>query len=162
MKIASAKHHVIDFLFPIVLFFLFTICAAIIVLLAGRVYQSSVEHATRNNDARTALSYITEKVHQNDSVDTIYLGTFDGCQALIFKQEYNSISYYTYIYAHNGMLKELFIKEGANATAENGKAILDIQDFSIESRNDHLLKCNCTDKNGTSESMLIGVSTKIN
>lgn len=162
MRRESAKHHVIDFLFPIVLFFLFTISAVIIVLLAGRVYQSSVENASRNNNARTALSYITEKVHQNDSEGTIFLGTFDGCQALILKQEYNDITYYTYIYPHEDMLKELFIKEGANATAENGKTILDIQEFSMEAANDHLLRCSCTDSNGTSASMLIGVSTQIN
>lgn len=162
MRRPSQRHHVIDFLFPIALFFLFTISAVVVVLLAGRIYQSSVENASRNDTARTALSYITEKVHQNDSADAVMLGTFDGCDSLILKQEYNGISYYTYIYPHDGVLKELFVKEGANATADSGKSILSIQDFSANFVNNHLLKCECTDENGNFASIFIGISSQTN
>lgn len=162
MKRQSQKHHVIDFLFPVALFFLFTISAVIVVLLAGRIYQSSVENASRNDTARTALSYITEKVHQNDSANAVFLGTFDNCDSLVLSQEYNGTTYYTYIYPHNGKLKELFIKEGANATAESGKAIFDIQDFSVELVNAHLLKCECTDGSGNLASIYIGISSQTN
>lgn len=156
------RQHSIDFLFPVALFFLFTLSAVIMMLFASRIYQSSVEQASRNDDARTALSYISEKVHQNDVADALSLGTFDGCEALILKQTYGETSYYTYIYAHDGALKELFLQEGAVATAANGKAILSIDAFSISQTTDRLFKCSCTDTFGNTSSILIGCQSQIN
>ncbi len=160
MQFQNRKRHMIDFLFPIALFFIFTLSALMVVLFAARIYQSSVENSSRNDTARTALSYVAEKIHQNDISDSITLGSFDNCDSLVIRQDYNGDSYTTYIYVHDGSLKELFIKDGANAAASNGKSILDVTSFSMTQLNDNLLKFNCIDKNGHSASIIVGLESE--
>lgn len=155
------KQHIVDFLFPVVLFFLFTVTALIVLLMAARIYQSAVEESARTDTARTCLSYLSEKIHQADENDSVSLGTFDGCEALIFKQRVHGDTYYTYIYSYDNALNELFIKEGANAAAKNGKKIVDIETFSMELRGEHLLKFYCEDTDGHSASLLVGLQTGI-
>lgn len=156
------KQHMVDFLFPVILFFLFTVTALMVLLMAARIYQTSVEQSSRNDTARTCLSYISEKVHQNDISGSVSIGTFDGCDALILKQSYHEDTYYTYIYPYNNALNELFIKEGANAAAQNGKKIVEIDSFSMERVNDHLIKFHCLDSTGHSASLIVGLETGIN
>lgn len=155
------KQHLVDFLFPLILFFLFTVTALMVLLMAARIYQTSVEQSSRTDTARTCLSYLSEKLHQGDREDSVSLGTFDGCDALILKQTYNDDTYYTYIYPYNDTLNELFVKEGANATAKNGKKIVDIDSFSMELRSEHLIRFYCKDKSGHSASLLVGLQTEI-
>ncbi len=162
MQLQNRKRHMIDLLFPIALFFIFTLSALMVVLLAARIYQSSVENSSRNDTARTALSYISEKMHQNDTDGSVSLGTFDGYDALILKQDYNGDSYTTYIYAHDNALKELFIKDGANADASNGKKILDIESFSMTQVNENLFHFDCIDQNGHSASIVVGLENETN
>lgn len=160
MQSQTRKRHMIDVLFPIALFFVFTLSALMVMLLAARIYQSSVENSSRNDTARTALSYIAEKMHQSDMNGSISLGFFDGCNAMILKQDYNGDTYTTYIYAHDGALKELFIKDGANADASNGKKILDIESFSMTQVNENLFRFDCIDKDEHSASIVVGLASE--
>ncbi|MDD6232441.1 MAG: DUF4860 domain-containing protein [Frisingicoccus sp.] len=160
MRLQTKHKHMIDFLFPVALFFVFALSSLTVVLLAARIYQSTTEDSALNDTARTSLSYIAEKIHQNDTKGMVSLGTFDGCDALVLQQTYNDENYYTYIYAYENELKELFIKDGANATASDGKAILQVKDFSIELVNDQLLKFQCVDKNDRTASVIVGLRSQ--
>lgn len=160
MRLQTKHKHMIDFLFPVALFFVFALSSLTVVLLAADIYQSTTEDSALNDTARTSLSYITEKIHQNDTKGMVSLGTFDGCDALVLQQTYNDENYYTYIYAYENELKELFIKDGANATASDGKAILQVKDFSIELVNDQLLKFQCVDKNDRTASVIVGLRSQ--
>ena len=81
------RKHMIDLLFPIALFFVFALSALTLVLFAARVYRSTTENSSLQYTSRTGLSYISEKIHQNDGNGAITLGSFDGCDALIMEQE---------------------------------------------------------------------------
>ena len=85
MKLLSQKRHAIDFLFPVTVFFVFTISALTVILLAARIYQSTADDSQRNYTSGTALSYITEKLHQNDLEDSIFLDELDGTQAVVLR-----------------------------------------------------------------------------
>ena len=160
MRLQTKHKHMIDFLFPVALFFVFALSSLTVVLLAAGIYQSTTEDSALNDTARTSLSYITEKIHQNDTKGMVSLGTFDGCDALVLQQTYNDENYYTYIYAYENELKELFIKDGANATASDGKAILQVKDFSIEQVNEQLLKFQCVDKDDRTASVIVGLRSQ--
>lgn len=160
MRLQTKHKHMIDFLFPVALFFVFALSSLTVVLLAACIYQSTTEDSALNDTARTSLSYIAEKIHQNDTKGMVSLGTFDGCDALVLQQTYNDENYYTYIYAYENELKELFIKDGANATASDGKAILQVKDFSIEKVNDRLLKFQCVDKDDRTASVIVGLRSQ--
>ena len=151
--------HMIDFLFPIVLFFVFTLSALTILLLAANIYRSTIDSSTMSDNSRTSLAYISEKVLRNDSIDSVSVGTLDGCDALILKQVSNNETYYSYIYAYDQELKELFLKKDTKASADSGKTILKIKDFSIEPLSENLIRFQCTDSNGNASSVIVGLKT---
>jgi hypothetical protein len=160
MRFQTKQKHMIDFLFPVALFFVFALSALTVILLAARIYQSTTESSSLNYTARTSLSYINEKIHQNDCDGAVYLDEFDGCQALVMEQAHNNERYYTYIYIYGQELKELFIKEGVDVTASAGRTIMEIQDFSMEEISENLLKFSCVDNTNTKASSIVSIKSK--
>lgn len=151
------RRHIIDFLFPIALFFVFALSALTLILLAAGIYQSTTERSSLRYTSRTGLAYIGEKIHQNDENGAVYLGSFDGCDALILEQEYNQAAYRTYIYVYENELKELFAKKEAEFPASTGKTILSVEDFSMDMVKDGVFRFSCTDSDGQTASTVVGV-----
>lgn len=159
MRFQIKRKHMIDFLFPVALFFVFALSALTTILLAARIYQSTTENSALNYTSRTSLSYINEKLHQHDCDGSIHIGSFHGCDAIIMEQEHEDDVYYTYIYAYDQELKELFIKEDVEASASSGRTILEIKDFSIEQLSDRLLRISCSDQKGRQASTIVSIKS---
>ena len=155
MRFRTQKNHMIDYLFPVALFFVFAVSALTVILLATNIYRSATEHSSLNYTAGTTLSYISEKIHQSDENGSISIGTFDGLDALILEQEYNGTSYFTYIYTDENELKELFVKEGVQADASSGRPILQVKSFEMEPVSDHTFRFTCTDEAGQNASSIV-------
>ena len=160
MRFQIKRKHMIDFLFPVALFFVFALSALTTILLAARIYQSTTEHSSLNYTSRTSLSYISEKLRQNDYNGSIQIGSFDGCDALVMEQIYEDDTYYTYIYAYDHELKELFIKKDVEASASSGRTILEIEDFSIEQLSPRLLRISCSDQKGRRASTVVSIKSE--
>lgn len=160
MRIRNQQSHMIDFLFPIALFFVFAISSILIILMATNVYQSTVKASNISDSSRMSLSYVAEKVHQNDSEGSVKLDDFDGCKALITEQNYGGKSYRTYIYAHDGQLKELYMKDGMEAGAGAGTPIMEVKDFDISEIDTGLFRISCRDAEGHVSSTVIGTRSK--
>lgn len=148
MRFRNRSGHIIDFLFPLVLFFVLAVSALTVILFAANVYREVTETSSLNLSAWTALTYIREKVHQNDQGEEIFIGTFDGQEALILAQTVDGQRYCTYIYVYENELRELFAKEGAEVGVSAGTTILAVQDFSMEETRDGVFLFSCTDQNG--------------
>ena len=118
MKRRNEKKHVIDFLFPLAVFFVLAASSVAIVVLASGFYSRQVKTSSDSYSGRTALAYVTEKMHQNDENGAIADGTFDGENALVIRQRYDEKDYVTYLYAYDGYLRELFVRDGT----DTGKA----------------------------------------
>ncbi len=160
MRFRTKQKHMIDFLFPVALFFVFALSALTVILLATRIYQSTTENSSLNYTSRTSLSYISEKIHQQDAGGDVSLGTFDGCDALVLRQDKDNASYCTYIYSYQNELKEIFIKDGAKASASAGQTILKVQEFSVEQTKDGLFSFRCTDEAGQTASSYVSVRSR--
>ena len=78
MKRRNEKKHVIDFLFPLAVFFVLAASSVAIVVLASGFYSRQVKASSDSYSGRTALAYVTEKMHQNDENGAIADGAFDG------------------------------------------------------------------------------------
>jgi len=153
MNNRSQKKHPIDTLFPITLFLVLTIFALMIIALAAKIYENTAQNSHRNHQSRIALSYISEKVHQAGSDCAISIDQFEQVDALVFEQFYEDSKYHTYIYYHDGALRELFAREDATISLSNGKIILELQDFSMKVADVGLLYFSCTDhENQTADS----------
>lgn len=161
MRFQTQKKHMIDLLFPVALFFVFAISALTVILLATNIYQKATESSSLNYTSGTSLSYISEKIRQNDVNGEVELGKFDGCDSLILTQNIDDGLFYTYIYVDNGNLKELFVKDGVDASATAGTVIMPVDEFTMEQISDGLLKFTCTDTDGEKSSTIVGVRSGV-
>ena len=96
------ERHNIDILFLLVVFLMFTFSAVTILLLAIDFYRSTSLRSEANDNARIAVAYVREVVHQNDVADTISVCEFDGIRCLALRQEGD---YVLYLYYYDGELK---------------------------------------------------------
>lgn len=144
MRFSHKQQHVIDFLFPIALFFVFALSALTVILLATHVYQETTTESSMNYTAQTSLSYIREKISQADQDGGVALTTLDGCDALCLTTVQKDTVYHTYIYAYQGALRELFVREGSDVSVADGREILDIKTFSMEEITPDLYAFTCT------------------
>ena len=152
MNTRSQKNHGIEALFPITLFFVLTIFALMVIVLAAKIYENTTVNSYRNHQSRIALSYISEKLHQSGDSE-ISIEQFETIDALTLTQFYKDSRYDTYIYYYDGALRELFAKEDVDISLSDGKIILELQDFSMREADEGLLYFSCTDhENQTADS----------
>ena len=156
--------HTIDFIFPIALFFVFCASAITVLLFSANIYQNIVTNSASQFEQSTSLSYITMKIRQNDQegATRIYLDEFDGHEALAIEQTFSDTEFVTYIYEANGKLKEIFLQQGAEASAHSGTTIMEIENLDIETLSDGLLKFSSTASDGTADSVIISLHSKTN
>ena len=96
------KHFIVDILFVLALFGVFAVSALSLVTIGADVYQHTVEDMSVNYESRTAVSYITEKVRQNDAADSILLTTLENVPALCMVSQLDGDTYCTYLYLYDG------------------------------------------------------------
>lgn len=155
MKFHTRQKHMIDLIFPISLFFVFAASSLAVLLLAANIYGSSTNRIQANDQNRTSLSYISQKIRQNDTSGTISIKNVEGTDCLVLKAEYDHINYITYIYKYEGDLKELFFKEGIDVSLSSGRTIMKISALSMEQTDDHLFRFTSTNKDGKKDSLII-------
>lgn len=139
----------IQIIFPILLFCVFAVSAILVVTLGARVYSSTVKSSEKNYSARTSLSYITEKIHQNDSSGVISVSQ----DTLVLSRD----NYSTSIYVYEGNLCELTAEKGADLPPDSGTILMPLKELSIERVNRHLLSITCTEEDGTARRALVSV-----
>jgi hypothetical protein len=154
------RKHVIDFLFPIALLFVFAASSFVVILLAANIYSHTTASSEEHYETRTPLSYTAEKIRQADDGGQISIGTFDGQESLIIKQQYGQQDYETYIYAYEGKLMELFIQSGVNAAASSGTEIMKVNDFKMAEISDGLFCFSCTSGTGRTIQSYIASASK--
>ena len=157
MQFKLQRNHMIDFLFPIALFFVFAVSAIVVILLAAGIYESTTKSSSLNDTSRTTLSYVSEKIHQNDADGEVALGKYDLCPALIIDHGGEMTGYTTYIYVYEDELRELMASDGAAADASAGKSIMAVEDFQMKEVDEGLFRFSCTDANGGEVSTIVGI-----
>ncbi|MBP5265208.1 MAG: DUF4860 domain-containing protein [Lachnospiraceae bacterium] len=152
----------IEFVFPILLFLIFTLSALFIILFAAQIYQKIVDDSSINYSANTALSYVSEKIRQGENGDGIEVGSFEDCDALILHNHVKEVDYATYIYFYDGALYEFMAESDrvSEMTVGTGTAILEVADFTITEDDNHLISFTCTDESGNKSEAMIAISTE--
>lgn len=163
MNTKQEKNHIVDVLFVLALFVVFTLSALVLVILGANVYKQTVRYMDENYNARTAYSYLTEKVRQNDMYDCISIEELEGITALALTQEINETAYITYLYLHEGNLRELFMRQGSDIGSDPlsaGKKILPLNDWSLEMVNNRLLHITLTLEDRTQKELYISLRSQ--
>ena len=159
MREQTERKHVIDFLFPLALLFVLTATSVALVVLASGTYSRQVQDSEDSFVSRTALSYVPEKIHQADEYGAVYAGTFDGQDAIVICQTYSEQTYMTYLYEYDGYLRELFIQDGVDAKASDGRRILASDSFSFEKSQEGLFHLYCTNKDGSISDTYVSIKS---
>lgn len=121
-----------NLLFTMLLFLTFILCALFTVLIGSRVYENIGLRSSRNFTGSTAVSYIANKVRQSDRAGMVQVREIDGVPVLVLGQEINQVSYETWIYYKDGMIRELFSNPDSGLGLEDGLEILECQGLDLE------------------------------
>ena len=97
MKPAASNRHMIDLIFPIAVFFVFTASALAVLTLSASLYRSQTAKAESHYMTRTSLAYVGEKIRQNDKDGGISIRTIEDRKCLALESSQDGIGYTTYI-----------------------------------------------------------------
>lgn len=147
---AALGGHMVDFLFTIALFCAFAATSLIVVIIGANVYQGTVRGMNENYALRTSLSYVSQKVRQNDGADGIYIDTLEGIPALVLEQSLEAGDYETWIYYDDGWLRELFTRADAHVSPADGQPVLQLAGFEMEQDQNGMLTFTSHDGKGGS------------
>lgn len=152
------KHFIVDILFVLALFGVFAVSALALVTIGADVYQHTVEDMGGNYESRTAVSYIMEKVRQNDTGDSIALTSLEEIPALCMLSRIDGETYCTYLYLYDGHLKELFMRDGTSLGGQvlpAGTDIMELQDFTLSYAADDLIRVSLRTSSGEDHTFYI-------
>ncbi|MFV0362074.1 MAG: DUF4860 domain-containing protein [Suipraeoptans sp.] len=155
MRKISSNKHVIDFIFPIMLFFVFITTAVLVLLITADFYSNTTEDIQATDKSRTSLSYIATKIRQNDENGGISIKTIEGRDCLSISSNQDGVGTCTYIYQYEGTLRELFIMDGIDFSLSNGSPILEISSFTMEQLDGNMYKFETMDTNGNTNSIIV-------
>lgn len=141
---------IVDVIFLLALFAAFLICALFIVLFGAKIYKKTVFKNQQFFNARTSLSYITEKIRQNDNSNAVNILNNNGASILELKMNENNTSYSTYIFCNDGMLMEYTANSDVPFSDTMGRKIMNASSFDIEKISDKLYKFIIKDDTGYS------------
>ncbi len=129
---AKPKNHSIDSLFAFLLLLTFSLFTLMLAGMGSAVYRNGAAYLDENYTSRTAVAYVSEKVRQHDEAGSIFLTSVGELPALAFRDTIDGESFLTYVYFHDGALRELFISEDREPEAEMGSRIVELSSFSVE------------------------------
>ncbi len=110
----------------------FALCVLLVLLTGTNLYRSLVEEGDEGYLRRTALQYLTTRIRQ---AETAEVGTFEGCDVLILREEAGAI---TRVYCFDGWLRELYAVPEAQVSPGDGERLLEAESLSV-TREDRLL-----------------------
>jgi len=154
------KQHAINIVLPLALLLVFAVCAVAVLLFAADVYSETVSASALNDSSRTAVSYISEKIHRCDENVAVSIGSFDGCDSILIMQEYEGRQLCTYIYRYGDSLMELVAQPEAGLSADFGTEICRVSDFSMQQLSECVFRFSCTDISGESSAAIVSVKSK--
>ena len=109
----------------------FALMALLTVVLGAGVYRSVVERAAVNHEARTAMAYVTGKLRAA-SGEVFVEKTEVGNDMLVLSEEIDGAVYETRIYAHQGLLYEVFAAADIEFSPEEGQPIATLENFQAQ------------------------------
>ena len=160
MHFDPAKNHKIVALLPLIVLIILTFCAVAVVLFAARIYGSTVEDTSQADDYRTAVSYISGRIHGFDSAGSVSVENLDGCEAIMLTHPDGNRTYATYIYCYDGFLRELMVPYGTSASLSAGTEILAVNTLKIEELTPGLFRFSATDEAGNCTAAVVSLRSE--
>lgn len=144
-------HRKITELLALLVFGMFALCVAAVLLTGGRTYQTLTQRDAAANSRRVAVRYLTTRFQQAPAVR---VEDFCGLQALAVSEEIGGKTYMTRVYCHEGTVRELFSSVGAQVAPGDGEIVLEAEKLTF-SQEEHLLTAEILLPDGSSQRVLL-------
>lgn len=155
----KTSHASLDFIFILSLLCVFAFGALAAVILGANTYRNIKEDMDSNYELRTPLSYISTKVRQNDSVDSIRIIQKEGTDALVLETVDNDELCQTWIYEYQDFLYEVYLEKDTPFQLKDGLAIIPSSGLEFTLK-DNLLTIRAGDHRGESRSLSLSFRTE--
>ncbi|MCJ7855129.1 DUF4860 domain-containing protein [Lachnospiraceae bacterium NSJ-143] len=143
-----------DTVFTLLLFCVFIFASAAMLLCGIKVYENTENDTAKVYGTQTALSYIANKVRQNDCgnirIETLPTDT----RALAMDCEIDGESYTTYLYYYGGNLCEIFSPADIIIEADSGIPVIGAESLDID-YTDGIIKVTVKESHGFSDFILL-------
>lgn len=136
----SARQFSFQFIFIMLLFLMIVFLSVMIIMLGKDIYSEINNDRTGNYEKRVSLSYVANKIRQNDKESSIMIESLNGENAVVINEVYDGAKYETWIYFYNNAIYEMFIDAGMEFNLDDGIKILDVESFNIEKLKEDLYK----------------------
>ncbi len=146
----NGKQHITDIVFVLSLFCVFAVLALFVVVMGANVYKGISVNMSENYNARTSVTYITEKIRQNDSGGSISVESVGSSSALVIAQDIEGELYETWIYVADGNLNETMVREGTSVKPGDGQTIMNLQSMELEKTQGGAISVSAVDSEGNS------------
>ena len=113
----------------------FALCVLLVLLTGADAYRKTVDSGEESYERRTALQYLTTRVHQAQTVD---IGIWEDREVLILGESIDAEQYTTRVYCYEGWLRELYAVPGAVLPPTAGEPILEAETFELKQEEDLL------------------------
>ena len=157
MNMQKRDRSIVDVIFMITVFGVFMLSALFVVLFGARIYKKTAHDMSVNFSSRTSLAYVTEKLHQHDRKNGIEIIKDSSGPVIKMNQFVNSDEYCTYLYEHEGYLKELTVRGGVGLVRNAGKNILKLKSFESTKISDSLYRFNIEDDEGNATEFYVSL-----
>ncbi|MCR5421818.1 MAG: DUF4860 domain-containing protein [Lachnospiraceae bacterium] len=157
MNSIKREKSIIDIIFVFIVFGILLLCSLFVVLYGAKIYKKTAHDMYINFNSRTALAYVTEKMHQYDKRGCVEVTIEGDNPVLILKQFVNNDEYYTYLYSDEGFLKELTVKSDIGLIKNAGTKILKLKDFSAKKISDSLYKFIIVDEENNKNEFYVSI-----
>jgi len=149
----------VDGVLALVLFGIFALCVLAVLLLGARGYQRLTERGQDSYNRRTAVQYITTRVHQGDTLSAVSIGSVGSAEALELTETIDGVQYITRVYYHDGYIRELYSSASLSFQPGDGELILPAAglDFTLE---DGLLTAEITEADGKTVEVCVALRSK--
>lgn len=152
--------HIVDSLFLLVIFFIFTLCTLVVLAMGANTYKQISKNMTERYNKTTAFAYITTKVRHYDALGKVYITEFDGKRVLALEESVDGTAYVTFIYAHDDRLMELSKQAGESSLhAEDGAELVNMKALNLERPADNLLHLTAVFSDNHSEELWLYLSS---
>lgn len=126
------RRHTVDVLFTLALFCVLAASSLLVAVLGAQVYEGIANRMSDHYTSRTTLSYLVNKIRQNDLSGSIWLGELGDGTALVMEETLEGEQYQTWIYRSGGELRELLTRADNPIRPEDVQAIMPLEHLKME------------------------------
>lgn len=161
MNKRTEHRHLIDILFVLSLFCVFAASSVLLILFGANIYKKTVQQMDSNYTSRTSIAYITEKIRQSDTSDSICITSQDNTQILMLTNTINGIPYATSLYEYDGYLYELFARTDIELPLDAGQAVMELHNLTFTKLTSNILEISFTNINEEDFSVYVSMHSNM-